>query len=78
MCYIGAIRNRPADVIALLELPRLVIPISGMTLGWPDADPIIRPRLATASILHWETYDPSHEEALLRIYQRLRPATHHN
>ncbi len=70
MCYIGAIRNRPADVIELLELPRLVIPISGMTLGWPDDEPMIRPRLATESILHWETYDNSAEEALLRDYDK--------
>ncbi len=34
MCYIGAIRNHPAEVIELLELPRLVFPVSGMTLGW--------------------------------------------
>ena len=43
ICYIGSIRTQPQDVIDLLELPQLVCPIAGMTLGWPDAEPNIRP-----------------------------------
>jgi FMN reductase (NADPH) len=33
ICFIGAIRNEPVQVIELLALPQLVFPISGMTLG---------------------------------------------
>jgi FMN reductase (NADPH) len=62
MCYIGAIRNNPDQVIDLLELPRLVFPISGMTLGWPAAEPFIRPRLPLTAILHWEGYGTDGEE----------------
>lgn len=57
ICYIGAIRNQPQAVIELLGLPRLVFPVSGMTLGWPDAEPMIRPRLGLNAVLHWEQYD---------------------
>jgi nitroreductase len=70
MCYIGAIRNKPQQVIELLELPRLVFPISGMTLGWPAAEPFIRPRLPLEAVLHWEHYDPAGEEEALRAYDR--------
>ncbi|MGD8625011.1 MAG: NADPH-dependent oxidoreductase [Anaerolineae bacterium] len=70
ICYIGAIRNHPQDVIDLLEMPRLVFPISGMTLGWPVAEPFIRPRLPLEAILHWETYDPAGEERALADYDR--------
>ncbi len=66
MCYIGAIRNNPAEVIKLLDLPRLVFPVSGMTLGWPAVEPKRRPRLPLSTILHWESYDQGGEvEALL-------------
>ena len=44
ICYIGAIRNHPAEAIELLELPHLVCPVTGMTLGWPAAEPFIRGR----------------------------------
>ncbi len=75
MCYIGAIRNNPAEVIELLNLPRLVFPISGMTLGWPVRAPRIRPRLPLETILHWETYDTSGEEAYLHEYDQAMIAT---
>lgn len=68
MCYIGAIRNRPEEVIELLRLPRLVFPISGMTLGWPAAEPPVRPRLPLNAVLHWESYDVSQEVDALKAY----------
>jgi len=75
MCYIGAIRNHPLDVIDLLELPPLVFPISGMTLGWPDGEFRPRPRLPLAAVLHWERYDTEGEEQLLHDYDRVMVAT---
>lgn len=68
MCYIGAIRNHPADVIEVLELPPLVFPISGMTLGWPAVEPFLRPRLPLEAVLHWERYDTRGEPDALDAY----------
>src|SRR5208282_5547044 len=56
ICYIGAIRNNPREVINLLALPRLVFPVMGMTVGWPAAKPYIRPRLPIRAVLHWQSY----------------------
>lgn len=70
MCYIGAIRNHPEQVIELLALPPLVFPISGMTLGWPAVEPFIRPRLPLRAILHWERYDLSGEAKALEEYDQ--------
>lgn len=75
ICYIGAIRNQPQAVIDLLELPRLVFPVVGMTLGWPVAAPRLRPRLPLTTVLHWERYDPSGEEQALADYDREMIAT---
>jgi FMN reductase (NADPH) len=70
MCYIGAIRNHPREIIELLKIPELVFPVSGMTLGWPDVEPGFRPRLPLEEVLHWESYEenPS-SDALLRYDQ---------
>lgn len=70
MCYIGGIRNYPDEVVQLLDLPPLVFPISGMTLGWPDAEPFIRPRLPLRAILHWERYDIRGEDQALAEYDQ--------
>lgn len=73
-CYIGAIRNHPAEVIELLGLPRLTFPVAGMTLGRPAVEPTRKPRLPTAAVLHWETYDDRDEEALVE-YDRVMVET---
>ena len=66
ICYIGGIRNNPGEVIKLLELPKLVFPITGMTIGWPAAESQTHPRLPLNAILHREKYDStSFEKALL-------------
>lgn len=75
ICYIGAIRNHPRVVIELLELPRLVFPVTGMTVGWPAVEPSIRPRLPLRAILHRERYDASGEEEALREYDRAMQET---
>ena len=75
ICYIGGIRNRPLDVVELLELPRHAFPITGMTVGWPAADPPLRPRLDTATVLHMERYDRTREDELLLAYDQAMIAT---
>ncbi|MCG2787744.1 MAG: NADPH-dependent oxidoreductase [Anaerolineae bacterium] len=74
ICYIGSIRNNPREVIQLLELPRLVFPVTGMTIGWPEKPPRTRPRLGLEAVLHRERYNPNQDEALL-AYDREMAAT---
>lgn len=74
ICYIGSIRNNPQEVIDLLALPRLVFPITGMTVGWPEKPPRIRPRLPLREVLRWEKYAPPLDEALLE-YDKTMAAT---
>jgi FMN reductase (NADPH) len=69
ICYIGAIRNHPREVIHLLDLPRLVFPIVGMTVGFPAETPVRRPRLPIQVVLHRERYREDEDEAL-RQYDR--------
>jgi nitroreductase len=75
ICYIGSIRNRPEEVIDLLHLPRLVFPITGLTVGWPAAAPAIRPRLPLREVLHWESYDSANRDEALREYDQAVIAT---
>lgn len=74
MCYIGSLRNDPRQVIEMLQIPRLVFPVFGMTIGWPAKTPRLRPRLAQEAVVHWETYNPNQDAALL-AYDREMAAT---
>lgn len=75
MCYIGAIRNNPREVIRLLNLPKLMFPISGMTLGFPAREPKQRPRLPLPAVLHWERYAGEQVDEALLDYDQAMAAT---
>ena len=57
--FIGGIRNDPMQVSELLNLPDQVFPVFGLCLGWPDAEPDLKPRLPVDVILHKDSYDAS-------------------
>ncbi|SFR61787.1 nitroreductase [Marinobacter daqiaonensis] len=56
ICYIGGIRNNPAEISELLKLPEHVFPVFGLCLGYPDQDPNVKPRLPVESILKEDYY----------------------
>lgn len=59
ICYIGGIRNDIARTSQLLGLPKRVVPLFGMCMGYPAQEPVIRPRLPIAAVLHENRYDAS-------------------
>lgn len=56
ICYIGGIRNNPAEISDLLNLPEHVYPVFGLCLGYPDQTPDVKPRLPVESILMEDEY----------------------
>ncbi|MDD5562420.1 MAG: nitroreductase family protein [Thermoanaerobaculaceae bacterium] len=53
---IGGILNGVEELVELLALPRGVLPLFGLCLGWPGEEPVARPRVALASVLHADAY----------------------
>ncbi|WP_043529696.1 oxygen-insensitive NADPH nitroreductase [Litchfieldella xinjiangensis] len=74
LCYIGGIRNNPQAVSDLLQLPKHVYPVFGMCLGYPAADPDVKPRLPVEAILKEDVYTDDSElvaafdDAMLTYY----------
>ncbi len=56
LCYLGTTTYNAGDIIRILKLPKLVVPICTVTLGYPAEDPALQDRLPIASIIHNETY----------------------
>lgn len=69
--YIGAIRNNPADVTRILNLPQQVYPVFGLCLGYPDQDPGLKPRLPTEVILHRDEYQSERFDEYYADYDQL-------
>lgn len=68
ICYIGGIRNDPAQMTELLDLPQQVVPLFGLCLGWPDQDPALKPRLPLKVTLKEETYDETSDREGIASY----------
>jgi nitroreductase len=68
ICYIGGIRNDPQQVADLLDLPDQVYPVFGLSLGWPDQDPDLKPRLPLSVTLKEERYDETHDVEGIEAY----------
>ena len=68
ICYLGTTTYNPNQIIDALQLPKLVFPITTITLGWPDELPEQVDRLPLEAILHQETYHDYSEEDIDRLY----------
>lgn len=68
ICYIGGIRNDPAKMTELLDLPEQVFPLFGLCVGWPDQDPMLKPRLPLSVTLKQDRYDASGDRAGIEAY----------
>lgn len=56
--YIGGLRNDLDKVTQLLELPKYVLPLFGLCLGYPDHNPEIKPRLPKELLFFENQYQP--------------------
>ncbi|SUG89245.1 oxygen-insensitive NADPH nitroreductase [Salmonella enterica subsp. enterica] len=54
--YIGGIRNNIESVTELLKLPKHVLPLFGLCLGWPADNPDLKPRLPAELVVHENQY----------------------
>ena len=69
-CYIGGIRNEIEQVANLLALPKLVFPVFGLCLGYPDQNHQVKPRLPLSIVLKQERYDAQNDVAELAVYDQ--------
>src|ERR1041384_6601332 len=75
-CPISVIRDHSAKVSEMLGLPQRVIPVAGMTVGWPSEAGHISPRLSLSSTVHDGQYDEGHLAERIETYDRRRAAIH--
>jgi nitroreductase len=71
-CPISMIRNHAATVSAMVGLPEKVIPIAGMTVGWPAEEGVLSPRLPLSVTVHEERFDDGDLVAEIDAYDRRR------
>lgn len=68
ICFLGTTIYNPDQIIDILQLPRLVMPVATITVGYPDECPPQPDRLPIEGILHEETYHDYTRADIDRIY----------
>ena len=66
---IGAVRKKAEQISELVKLPRYVIPLVGMSLGYPDENPQQKPRLPIRGVAHNEFYHIDNAVSALEEYE---------
>lgn len=69
LCFLGTTVYMPQLIIDTLKLPRLVMPVATLTVGWPDEEPALSDRIPTASFVHSEHYHDYSAEDIDSAYK---------
>ena len=64
LCFLGTTIYQPKEIIRILRLPRLVMPVATITVGYPDEHPEQTDRLPVDYLIHKETYHDYSSEDL--------------
>jgi FMN reductase [NAD(P)H] len=68
LCYLGTTVYMPQMIIDTLKLPKLVMPVATITLGWPDENPPQPDRLPLKAFIHSEQYNEYTPQSIDQFY----------
>lgn len=68
ICYLGTTTYNAGEIIDILKLPKLVVPITTITVGYPAENPEQTERLPLNAVVHYETYEDYTNEKIDRLY----------
>ena len=68
ICYLGTTTYLAAKIIDILKLPAGVVPVTTVTIGWPDEVPPLTDRLPLGAVVHHETYDNFDTGRISKLY----------
>ncbi|HAF30800.1 MAG TPA: NADPH-dependent oxidoreductase [Bacteroidales bacterium] len=69
ICYLGTTTYTADKIIDILELPKGVIPITTVVMGYADENPGLTDRLPLEAVIHYETYNDYTPEMIDQIYE---------
>jgi len=71
ICYLGTTAYNAGRIIEILKLPKGVIPITAIVVGYPDEQPPLTGRLPLEAVVHNETYCDYSDEKIDQLYANL-------
>jgi len=69
ICYLGTALYNAEEISAILKLPSGVIPLTALTIGYPDNIPELTDRLPFEAVVHYEEYTEFNEAQINELYR---------
>jgi nitroreductase len=68
ICYLGTVTYMAAEIAEFFNLPKGVVPITTITLGYPVENPPLTERLPLKAVVHEEFYNDYSKEDIDNLY----------
>lgn len=68
VCFLGTTLYNASAICDILQLPKLVVPVATLTVGWPANPPKLSDRLPLTSFIHKEKYEQYTSESIDKYY----------
>lgn len=68
ICYLGTTTYNAGEIIEALNLPKLVVPITTVTVGYPEKMPELTDRLPLEAVVHYEKYNDFSNKKIDTLY----------
>ena len=68
-CYLGTVMYNTKAIAELLELPKGVVPVVTLCMGYPDEQPALSERLPLEGVVHDEKYHDYSDDDIERIHR---------
>ncbi len=69
ICYLGTTTYNADKIIDILNLPKHVVPVTTITLGYPAETPELTDRLPLEAVVHNEKYTDYNSESINNLYK---------
>ena len=68
ICYLGTTTYMADSIIKTLNLPKGVVPVTTLVVGYPNEEPGLTDRLPMEGIVHYEKYNDFNEATINEVY----------
>ncbi|MBN2681708.1 MAG: nitroreductase family protein [Bacteroidales bacterium] len=68
ICYLGTTNYTAKQIIDVLNLPKLVIPVTTVVLGYPNENPELTERLPLEAVVHFQKYSEYSDNDINSLY----------
>lgn len=67
-CYLGTTTYMAGKIIDILKLPKGVVPVTTLVMGYPEDEPGLTDRLPVEAVIHYDTYKDYSDKDIEKLY----------